>query len=148
MTRRRRPDSAASPGRASTSTTRPVTGAVIRTSCSSLNWTLPVVSSVVTRVLYSGLTTLTSASGRAGTGSAVDLAAAGGAPDQSPPADRTEIEATSRANRMLVLPWAANIGPELRNLRPLRLSSATTSPGRFGGHLPERALDEGQRLVR
>src|SRR5260370_347868 len=68
MAKRRRPGSAPSPGRASTSTTRPVTGAVMRTSCSSLNWTLPVVSSVVTRVLYSVLTTRTTAAGAAGRG--------------------------------------------------------------------------------
>src|SRR2546427_808482 len=46
------------PGRANTSSTRPVTGAFTRTSCSSLNWTLPVVSSSAGRVTTAGLTVL------------------------------------------------------------------------------------------
>src|SRR5215510_12256020 len=45
-----------SPGRAKISRTRPVAGAWTRTSDSSLNWTLPVVSIVRWRVRYSGLT--------------------------------------------------------------------------------------------
>src|SRR5438445_647036 len=54
MTSRRCPASTTSPGRASTSITRPVTGACTRASASSLNCALPLVSSDVAHALRLG----------------------------------------------------------------------------------------------
>jgi hypothetical protein len=70
---------------------------------------------VVTRVLYSGLTIRTTAERAAGAGiSAVDLAAARDAADESPhAATGAAINAPSSTARMLVSQWAANIGLEL-----------------------------------
>src|SRR5215467_694544 len=62
------PGSTTWPGRARTSVTRPVTGAFTRTSSSSLNCTLPVVSSTAARVRTSGCTTRTGSVAAPGAG--------------------------------------------------------------------------------
>src|SRR5215510_15505166 len=103
------PGSTTSPGRASTSITRPVTGALTRTSCSSLNCAFPVVSSTAMRVRYSGWTMVTGFFGAApaagATGGWEDLA--------SPhPAARAVTRMMARV-RMSLLQRAANGGLEL-----------------------------------
>src|SRR5439155_20426480 len=93
---------------ASTSSTRPVTGALMRTSCSSLNCTLAVVSSSAVRVRYSGrtmVTGLTAALGAADFPGGEDLA--------SPqPAARAVVRRSART-RILLLQRAADGGLEL-----------------------------------
>src|ERR1700682_1323468 len=105
MTSRRWPASTTSPGRASPSSTRPVTGAWTRASASSLNCALPLVSSVMARSRNVGWTTATA--------TFAEAAGAGGAG----------------------LPVApASLGPRLHAASSARTGRSVTAPQRVIDH--------------
>src|SRR6266850_2734470 len=129
ITSRRWPGSTTSPGRASTSSTRPVTGAWTRASASSLNCALPLVSSEVARSCSFGAATTTETLARAGAaaGSALAVAPAVWGPRYGPPRPPTLGRAPAepwRASGLTQdvssgLPWSADGGFELVERAPV-----------------------------
>src|SRR5262245_36397191 len=102
------------------STTRPLTGEFTRTSCSSLNCTLPVVSSICGRVTYSGFAVFTAASGAGADGSR-GFAPALGDPDgpSEQPAQASPITTSAAHRETLRLKGSPDGGLELVDRGPV-----------------------------
>src|SRR6266851_5237642 len=126
-----------SPGRAKTSSTRPVAGACTRMSASSLNWTLPVVSMTLNRVRYSGATTSGVRSVGAAAVPASGFGEASGGTDESPQAalKRARSRRTAHWTDMLVLSRTADGGLELVESGPEVTERAQVLEGDFAVRL-------------